>query len=1043
MDRHRQTTIDSRMLHAIVPYVADRVWIEEVYRRDRRASMKKRRLTCKTFPHQEIYVSLDALFTGSDDESDDSSDPWDLASDSDDSSGDAATQEHCLKSNRGGGEDATTQQHCPKSSWEVAGSANQEVKLGSDSDSDADPSSRMRLGVDEETGPFVGPRQWNLGQSCGEWVSRTCPLEPQGQVLLTNVALTLRRLPGQVLRSILEHSDTPSRWNQSQSLFIRVTARLLGVSCSRVFRIFHWISRNGWSPWITVTTQPRGEDAHLRGEGAKGQTVLVTLVRAALAESIAGSSANAFVRHISRLALDGVDVGGRFHTRHFVRQAVRLGAKVLQVQDRLDMDERLGGLGIPSSFALLFDGVPVGGVTLFSRHGTVEVICVAFISAATGRIHSRFLQWAMCAAGHQGDATGQLILAVLAAPPLGFTTKVLRRRMSQIGGDGAVVRGGPARKKPGTQAADMIWFTVHPPVKPTITDDSVWADVVPRPLSRAERGCKPRGAEPRGAKRVQPDAWVHQPEVLHSATVWDKFHLQDIALTRAIARNSLAEELFVVSGLMDHMFGLGDGKLLLRTAAEMAGTSIRSGRLPGMTRKAVQLCAEPGHLLWNFKAYASGLHLREAWRAAGHDDKVSRLVDAGRRLQSVQFVSFALIFKDIMSRVVAPWVAQIQKTSLEPWVVTHCFERHVAQLTMTMHSLRWARDILRILILLRQWSPERDIAELTKAFFYASPSAILPVTCLESRPRGESSPHARDVSRPRVEPSRRYRWPEGLEYGQRYFFIGSAWAASVVGQELFCPAAASVPCGRALPSFLLALNDMLHLQRSGIPKFHGTDLLCVLLQPWQLQSRLVGPHCQCSFLKKGKTGRKVKLKGMRRSVKLPLWAFQNDRLILDGPIDSGISATNGCPEPPPIRWRWLSASDVKVPPGVRPEDRFRNKIRIIDGGYCSACFLPPLLSQLFSELDSSIAGAIKFVLELLKQEKQLFGLEGMNAGMSEAHRLMAVCFDWGRLVNTGPRVEDAKAFSDLCKLLMPYLRHTLWPLPEQFPEVIARWPGNQ
>ena len=105
--------------------------------------------------------------------------------------------------------------------------------------------------------------------------------------------------------------------------------------------------------------------------------------------------------------------------------------------------------------------------------------------------------------------------------------------------------------------------------------------------------------------------------------------------------------------------------------------------------------------------------------------------------------------------------------------------------------------------------------------------------------------------------------------------------------------------------------------------------------------------------------------------------------------------------------------------------------------------LPCCRSQLFSELDSSIAGAIKFVLELLKEEKQLFGLEGMNAGMSEAHRLMAVCFDWGRLVNTGPRVEDAKAFSDLCKLLMPYLRHTLWPLPEQFPEVIARWPGNQ
>ena len=53
----------------------------------------------------------------------------------------------------------------------------------------------------------------------------------------------------------------------------------------------------------------------------------------------------------------------------------------------------------------------------------------------------------------------------------------------------------------------------------------------------------------------------------------------------------------------------------------------------GMTRKAVQLCSEPGHLIQNFKCYAAGMHLREAWRAAGHDREAGRADGPGHGLQ--------------------------------------------------------------------------------------------------------------------------------------------------------------------------------------------------------------------------------------------------------------------------------------------------------------------------------------------------------------------------------------------------------------------------
>ena len=133
----------------------------------------------------------------------------------------------------------------------------------------------------------------------------------------------------------------------------------------------------------------------------------------------------------------------------------------------------------------------------------------------------------------------------------------------------------------------------------------------------------------------------HPTPVVPVCSEWDKMHCEDIALVQAIRATPMAEELFLVSSILDKMFHLGDGPALLRRAAIAAGVaSLRTGRMPGGTRKAVALTREPGHLLDKFKAYASGLHLRGRWRRSHKSQTYSAhtLVDVGRRLTAMDFV---------------------------------------------------------------------------------------------------------------------------------------------------------------------------------------------------------------------------------------------------------------------------------------------------------------------------------------------------------------------------------------------------------------------
>ena len=555
---------------------------------------------------------------------------------------------------------------------------------------------------------YVSSRGWRLGWHVGSW--GTGNFTQQAQVLVTNLYLAVKNLP-LTLRSQLRdyfvgraQKFFQKSMGKRVSPVLRVAGGLLGLSCSRVWRIVAQVRGNFWEP-VPPRQQSSTDITPAPTEAARADRVRLTLVRAALAVRTSSGPTYAFVAHLARLAVEGVDVGEKYHTKEFFSDVLFLSARCVQAYDAQDVYEKLRGTGIRSDFALLLDGVPVGGVSLHGRHGNVTVICICHVSPLTHRLHARLLTWFVPHEGHGGESLATGTANALAAQPFALSTHELRRSMCLVGGDGAVVRGGEDRAKPGTQAAEKLWRHVFPFVQSLpVGDDDL---LVP-------------------AK----DAWVGDPQHLHHCTEWDKFHKEDIAVNRAIGESPLAWELSAVVRLMDVLFHHGDGTLMLKTASQLAQDEVpRHGNLSGQARKVGTLAREADIVLHNFKSYAASMHLRHCLRDEGRDRHTKEgLIDTGRRLTSLDLVAFTSLFRDMARQVVEPWAKAIQSNALEPWVLQARHRRHTVVSKELLDVLFWSRAFLRVLVLLKQHAHEDDIKKLVGAAFFASPVTFFPVS---------------------------------------------------------------------------------------------------------------------------------------------------------------------------------------------------------------------------------------------------------------------------------------------------------------------------
>ena len=419
----------------------------------------------------------------------------------------------------------------------------------------------------------------------------------------------------------------------------------------------------------------------------------MTLVRASLSVHSSPNLVSAYQSLLARLSAEGVDVGENYHSREFLTDVVFLSARCLQAYNADDLQKALPGTGIRPDFALLFDGVPVGGISLHGRHGSVHVICLCFCSPYTLKLHARLITWFVSDQGHGGDALATNTLAALARPPISLSLADLDRSLCIIGGDGAVVTGGVAREKPGTQAAEILWLRTHPVA-----------------------GRLPRNGQD----------WRSDRHHLHRCTEWDKFHREDLSVNRAVSHSHMAWEVFDVCKELDILFSYGDGRLLLQTAAQFVGAVPRRANTRGQVRKTGALAQQPEVLLRNLKAYSAGLHLRlsllEERMMTGQTKEA--LIAVGRRMLALDFVAFACLFCSIAHQVIEPWAATIQSSACEPWVVAKQRQRHQTLAQEYLDTLFWSRGFLRVLTLLRQHTPAQELVALARAAFFATPATF-------------------------------------------------------------------------------------------------------------------------------------------------------------------------------------------------------------------------------------------------------------------------------------------------------------------------------
>ena len=128
--------------------------------------------------------------------------------------------------------------------------------------------------------------------------------------------------------------------------------------------------------------------------------------------------------------------------------------------------------------------------------------------------------------------------------------------LAVVAGDGALCRGGTSAH-PSTGAAEKLFRAIHP---------------------------------------TSPTAF----------TSWDRFHRLDNSVWKAVQASPAAEEVFDVAAALDSLFGVSEGKTLLRGISALVGESARTTRRAGGTRKVGYLSGVPGHLLCKPEALHSG-----------------------------------------------------------------------------------------------------------------------------------------------------------------------------------------------------------------------------------------------------------------------------------------------------------------------------------------------------------------------------------------------------------------------------------------------------
>ena len=235
--------------------------------------------------------------------------------------------------------------------------------------------------------------------------------------------------------------------------------------------------------------------------------------------------------------------------------------------------------------------------------------------------------------------------------PAHLDRDICSRRLAGIGGDGAVIRGGEAARHATTDAGKHLWEKL------------------------------------RGEQELP-------------FLEWDGLHRENIARRRSFAAHPATQELFDVAAAMSQLFGVGAGRIVLRSAADQVGATILTVPSLSTTRSAVALSGTPAQLIRNFKGYHAAMRSRlELSREGFGSQSIGKLLAIGRRLTSVDFCVFMLGFQDVHSNLLFARGQILQSQVVDVLELHESVNTSFGKLKFALDQVRDMRRLCTVLML--------------------------------------------------------------------------------------------------------------------------------------------------------------------------------------------------------------------------------------------------------------------------------------------------------------------------------------------------------
>ena len=191
---------------------------------------------------------------------------------------------------------------------------------------------------------------------------------------------------------------------------------------------------------------------------------------------------------------------------------------------------------------------------------------------------------------------------------------------------------------------------------------------------------------------------IHGEELFEmDATVWDRFHVVDAALAKAVQGHEPSNELLDILAELDRMINIGEGRVLRDGIAREA--NLRYAMLPriGGTRKMAFLQVR---FIQNFKLISLFLHARLEWRGSS---ALEQLTCLSRRVSDPCFLAFVVPFELCVEQCIRPYVLKVQKVD-QPSAVARSAGAMVRELQDWSESRRASHRFLTF-ALATSWGP--------------------------------------------------------------------------------------------------------------------------------------------------------------------------------------------------------------------------------------------------------------------------------------------------------------------------------------------------